>query len=60
MLELRRPPPGSMLQPIYLGVVCRLCGWIECKDCKGSPSNAPCTICGSPVDSAHASLFSDA
>ena len=46
-----------MLQPIYLGVVCQLCGWVECKACKGSPSDAPCTICGSPVTPAYAALF---
>jgi len=59
-LELRSPPPGSMLQPVYLGVVCRLCGWIECKTCKGSPSDAPCTVCGSPVTPAYVDLFSGA
>jgi hypothetical protein len=58
-LELRRPPPGSVLQPVYLAVVCRLCGWIECKACKGSPSDAPCTICGSPVTPAYAAFFAE-
>jgi len=56
-LELRLPPPHSMLQPVYLGVVCDLCAWVECKTCKGSPSDAPCRICGSPVSPAHRARF---
>jgi hypothetical protein len=54
------PPPGSMLRPVYLGVVCRTCGWIECKSCKGSPSDAPCPLCASAVMPAYCALFDEA
>ncbi|MHB8576315.1 MAG: hypothetical protein ACYDCQ_13400 [Dehalococcoidia bacterium] len=56
-LESRTPPPGSMLRPVYAAVVCQLCSWIECKSCKGSPSDAPCTVCGSPVLPAQVAFF---
>ncbi len=56
-LQSRRPPANSMLPPVYAAVVCRLCGWIDCKGCKGSPSDAPCTICGSPVMPAQTAFF---
>jgi hypothetical protein len=48
-LESRTPPRESLLRPTYVAVICRVCNWIECRACKGSPSDAPCTICGSPV-----------
>ena len=56
-LERRTPPPNSMLQPLYVGVICRMCGWIECRRCKGSPSDAPCPVCASPVMPAYCALF---
>jgi len=56
-LESRLPPANSMLRPTYAAVVCRLCSWVDCKDCKGSPSDAPCTICGSPVTPAQLAFF---
>jgi hypothetical protein len=51
------PPPESMLPPVYAAVVCRVCNWVECRDCKGSPSDNPCTICGSSVMRARLELF---
>jgi len=48
-----------MLQPLYVGVVCRFCGWIECRACKGSPSNAPCPVCASAVMPAYCALFDE-
>lgn len=56
-LESRHPPPGSLLRPVYAAVVCPLCSWVDCKECKGSPSDAPCTICGSPVTPAAVAYF---
>lgn len=46
-----------MLRPVYAAVVCPLCSWVECKACKGSPSDAPCTVCGSPVTAAAVAYF---
>jgi hypothetical protein len=46
-----------MLQPLYAAVICPLCAWIDCKDCKGSPSDAPCVVCGSPVTPALLAYF---
>jgi hypothetical protein len=56
-LERRVPPAGSMLRPLFVGVVCRTCGWIECRACKGSPSDAPCPVCASAVMPAYCALF---
>ena len=59
-LESRQPPPGSMLRPLYAAVVCQMCLWVECKACKGSPSDAPCPVCGSPVMPAQVAFFESA
>gem|GEM_PF-2523503 len=56
-LACRMPPATSMLPPVYAAIVCPLCNWVECKDCKGSPSDAPCTVCGSPVQPAYVGQF---
>lgn len=58
-LERRDPPPGSMLRPLYVGVVCRFCGWIECRACKGSPSDTPCPVCTSAVIPAYCDLVDE-
>ena len=39
---------------LFMGVVCSSCGMVQCRTCKGSPSDAPCTRCGSPVRPAYA------
>ena len=39
---------------LYLGVVCSSCRMVQCSTCKGSPSDAPCSRCGSPVKPAYA------
>ncbi len=41
---------------LYMGVVCRACGRLECRSCKlsgGGPLDAPCSWCGGQVSPAY-------
>ena len=50
----RGAPTVGRLPILYDGVRCLNCGKLECRVCKGSPADRPCSFCGKPVEPAFA------